>query len=124
MAVRQARAVALGKLWVALSREQIAGIVAQESNGHARIVLPDGTWLSAPLAITNPFADHSAGLAVTMHRTVPQRIDDPVTLLKSVLAARTPTRPNQVDTNPWGQLTAELGDSVANHALALVGESW
>jgi len=124
MAVRQARAVALGKLWVALSREQIAGIVAQESNGHARIVLPDGTWLSAPLAITNPFAEHSAGLAVTMHRTVPQRIDDPVTLLKSVLAARTPTRPNQVDTNPWGQLTAELGDSVANHALALVGESW
>jgi len=125
-AVRQARAVALGKLWVALSREQIAGCVARSSNGRARIMLPDGTRLSAPLTIADPFAEHSPGLAVTVHAPVPQLIDHPVTLLTSVLAAQVPARPSQAQaaSDRWQHLAAELGDSVANHALALVAELW
>ncbi|HJT04775.1 MAG TPA: IucA/IucC family protein [Pseudonocardiaceae bacterium] len=123
-AVRRARAVTLGKLWVALSRERIDGLVPLASNGQAQILLPDGTRLCAPPAIADPFAEHSADLTVTLHAAVPKRIDHPVTLLTSVLAARAPARPSQADIDGWRQLAAELDDSVANHALALVGESW
>lgn len=119
-AVRQARAVALGKLWVALSRERLDGLVPLAGGGRARMLLPDGTRLSAPPVITDPFAEHAAGLAVTVDAAVPRLIEDPVTLLTSVLAAR----PARAATQRWRQLTAELADSVANHALALVGESW
>jgi siderophore synthetase component len=120
VAVRQARAVALGKLWVALSRERVEGLIPLASNGRARILLPDGTQLSAPSAITAAFAEHSAGLAVTRHGTHPQQIDHPVALLRAVLA----TQPTWVDTDRWLHLSAELDQSVVNHALALVGESW
>jgi siderophore synthetase component len=119
-AVRQARAVALGKLWVALSRERIGGLTPLERNGRAEIVLPDGTRLSGPPTITDAFAEHSAGLVVTQHSAVPQRIDHPVALLAAVLAGR----PGGADSGRWYRLSAELADSVANHALALVGESW
>jgi staphyloferrin A synthase len=119
-ALRQARAVALGKLWVALSRERIDGLVPLASNGRAQILLRDGTRLSAPLTITDPFAAHPAGLAVTMHVPIPQLIDHPVTLLTSVVAAQ----PVRMATDRWRGLTAELAASVANHALALVGASW
>lgn len=119
-AVRQARAVALGKLWVALSRERIAGLVPSANNGRAGILLPDGTRLSAPPAITDAFARHPAGLTVTRHAASPQLIDHPVALLTAVLAAR----PSQAGTDRWLQLSAELDSSVANHALGLVGESW
>jgi siderophore synthetase component len=118
-AVRQARAVALGKLWVALSRERIDGLIPLANNDRARILLPDGTRLCAPPAITGAFAEHSAGLTVTLHRAVPELIDHPVALLRAVLAAR----PTRMDTDRWLHLAAELADSVANHALALVGES-
>jgi staphyloferrin A synthase len=114
-ALRQARATALGKLWVALSRERIDGLVPSARDGRATLLLPDGTTLSGPPAITDAFAEHPAGLAVTLHGAVPQLIDHPVALLTAVMAAR-PGR--------WLRLSAELGDSVANHALALVGESW
>lgn len=120
VAVGQARAVALGKLWVALSRERIEGLIPLASNGRARILLPDGTQLSAPPAIAAAFAEHSAGLAVTRHGTHPQLIDHPVALLRAVLVARS----TGVETDRWLHLSAELGQSVANHALALVGESW
>jgi siderophore synthetase component len=120
VALGQARAVALGKLWVALSRERIEGLIPLANNGRARILLPDGTQLSAPPAITADFAEHSAGLAVTRHGTQPLLIDHPVALLRAVLAAR----PTRVDTDRWLHLAAELGQSVVNHALALVGESW
>ncbi|MGH3824945.1 MAG: IucA/IucC family protein [Pseudonocardiaceae bacterium] len=119
-AVRQARAMALGKLWVALSRERIAGLVPLAHDGLAGILLPDGTRLSAPPAITHAFAQHPAGLTVTRHAAFPQRIDHPVALLTAVLAAR----PIRAGTDRWLQLSAELDSSVANHALALVGESW
>jgi staphyloferrin A synthase len=119
-AVQQARATALGKLWVALSRERIAELVPLAMDGRAGILLPDGTRLSAPPAILDAFAQHSAGLTVTVHGATPQLIEHPVALLMAVLAAR----PAQVDTDRWQQLLAELSDSVANHALALVGESW
>lgn len=119
-AVPHARAMALGKLWVALSRERIAGLVPLTNNGRAGILLPDGTRLSAPPAITDAFAQHPAGLTVTRHAAVPQLIDHPVALLTAVLAARS----TQAGTDRWLQLSAELDNSVANHALALVGESW
>ncbi len=119
-AVRQARAVALGRLWVALSRERIDDLVPLTGDGRARILLPDGNWLSAPPTITEAFAAHPAGLTVTLHAAAPHQIDHPVALLTAVLAAR----PERSDTGRWLRLSAELGDSVANHALALVGESW
>jgi siderophore synthetase component len=125
-AVQQARAAALGKLWVALSWERIGGLVPLASESRAEILLPDGTRLSAPPAITDAFAAHPAGLvvtlhpAVTLHAAAPQLIEHPVTLLTAVLAAN----PIQADADRWLQLSAELDGSVANHALALVGESW
>ncbi|MGH3844343.1 MAG: hypothetical protein ACRDS0_23290, partial [Pseudonocardiaceae bacterium] len=119
-AVRQARAVALGKLWVALSRERIDGLIPQTSNGQAAILLTDGTRLAAPTSIATAFAEHPPGLAVTLHGAHPQLIDHPVALLRAVLAAQ----PILVDADRWWQLSAELAQSVANHALALVGESW
>jgi staphyloferrin A synthase len=119
-ALRQARATALGKLWVALSRERIDGLIPSVGAGCATLLLPDGTRLSAPPAITDAFTEHPAGLAVTLHGATPQLIDHPVALLTAAMAAR----PHRADTDRWLQLSAELGDSVANHALALVGESW
>ncbi|MGH3830790.1 MAG: IucA/IucC family protein [Pseudonocardiaceae bacterium] len=136
-AVRHAQAAALGKLWVALSRERIEGLVPSSSAGRALLLLPDGTRLSAPPAIADAFAEHPAGLAVTPHpatstpstvhpgildTALPQLIDHPVALLSAVMAAR-PTCGDTGDTDRWRQLSAELGDSVTNHALALVGES-
>jgi siderophore synthetase component len=119
-ALRQAQAAALGKLWVALSRERIDGLVPSAREGRATLLLPDGTTLSGPPAITDAFAEHPAGLAVTLNGTVPQLIDHPVGLLTAAMSARL----GRADTDRWLRLSAELGDSVANHALALVGESW
>lgn len=119
-ALARARAVALGKLWVALSRERIDGLVPAAGNGRAGIVLADGTRLSAPPTITDAFAEHSAGLTVTVHSQAPRRIDHPVALLTAVHAARF----GGEDSDQWGRLSDELAGSVANHALALVGESW
>ncbi|MFZ0121700.1 MAG: IucA/IucC family protein [Pseudonocardiaceae bacterium] len=119
-ALRQARVVALGKLWVALSRERIDGLVPSASHGRATLLLPDGTRLSAPLPIADPFAEHPADLAVTLQGVPSQLIDDPVALLTMAMVSQ----PNRTDTDRWLGLSAELGDSVANHALALVGESW
>jgi siderophore synthetase component len=120
VALRQARAAALGKLWVALSRERIDGLVPSAGVDCATLLLPNGTRLSAPSAITDAFAEHPAGLAATLHGAAPQLIDHPVALLTAAMA----TRPNRAETDRWLQLSAELDDSVANHALALVGESW
>jgi staphyloferrin A synthase len=119
-ALRQARAAALGKLWVALSRERIDGLVPSATAGRATLLLPNGTQLSAPAAITDAFAKHPAGLSVTLHGPAQQLIDHPVALLTATIASR----PNRADADRWLALAAELGDSVANHALALVGESW
>lgn len=117
-AVRQARAAALGKLWVALSRERIGGLQPLESDGRAWILLPDGSRLSAPQSITEEFAEQPTGLAVTLHAAIPQLIDDPVALLTTVLSGRA----TPAGSERWRQLSAELDESVANHALALVGE--
>lgn len=123
-ALRQAWATALGKLWVALSRERLYGItpsadIPPASTGRAMLLLPDGTRLSGPAAIADAFAEHPGGMAVTLHGTPPASIDHPVTLLTAIMT----TRPDRGD-DRWLRLSAELADSVANHALALVGESW
>ncbi|MGQ0774684.1 MAG: IucA/IucC family protein [Pseudonocardiales bacterium] len=44
----------------------------------------------------------------------------PVALLTAAMASRS----DRADDDRWLRLSAELADSVANHALALVGESW
>ncbi|MGH3672778.1 MAG: IucA/IucC family protein, partial [Pseudonocardiaceae bacterium] len=119
-AERRARAVALGKLWVALSRERIGGLVPLTCDGRAVLRLPDGTRMSGPTAIADAFAQHDGDLAVTLHSAGPQLINHPVALLGAILAGRS----RGADTGRWRQLSAELGESVANHALALVAESW
>lgn len=119
-AERQARALGLGKLWVALSRERIGGLVPLSCDGRAVLRLPDGTRISAPTAIAETFAQHRAGLAVTVHAARPRLINHPVGLLEAILAGQ----PDDGEIGRWRQLSAELGESVANHALALVAESW
>jgi siderophore synthetase component len=119
-ALGQARATALGKLWVALSRERIDGLVASTSPYRATLLLPDGSRLSASPTIADAFAEQPVGLTVTVHGALQQLIDHPVALLTAIMAARA----HRTDTDRWLRLSAELDDSVANHALALVGESW
>lgn len=129
-ALRQARVVGLGKLWIALSRERLDGVVPSSSAGRATLLLPDGTRLCAPAAIMDTSA-YPHSLTVTLHGTLQRlreraegtrstTIEHPVTLLTAVMAAR----PDRADDDRWLRLSAELADSVANHALALVGESW
>lgn len=118
-ALRQAQAVALGKLWIALSRERLNDVTPSASSGRAALLLPNGTRLSAPPAITDPFAEHPAGLTITLHGARDQRIDHPVALITTVMTAR----PDRASDARWLRLSAELAESVANHALALVGES-
>jgi siderophore synthetase component len=136
-ALRQARAMALGKLWAALSWERLDDIVPAAHAGRATLLLPDGTRLSAPPAITDVSAEYTGGLAVTLHGSEqrlseeagtlegawgrPQKIiDHPVALLAATMASRS----DRADADRWLRLSTELADSVANHALALVGESW
>ena len=119
-ALRHARAAALGKLWAALSRERIDGLVPSASSHCATLVRPDGIRLSAPPTITDAFAEHPAGLTVTLHGAVPRLINHPVALLTAAVGSRPPG----AVIDRWARLSAELDDSVANHALALVGEAW
>jgi siderophore synthetase component len=142
-ALRQARAMGLAKLWIALSRERLGGITPSVRTGRPTLLLPNGSWLSAPPKITDAFAEHPSGLAVTLHGRGEQPhegngtqgpfwvsagtletsliiINHPVTLLTAVMASRFARSGG----DQWLRLSAELADSVANHALALVGESW
>jgi siderophore synthetase component len=119
-ALARARAVALGRLWVALARERIGGIAPSQWAGRAVLRLPNGSRLSAPHEITDAFAEHPPGLAVTLHGTVATLIHHPSALLLAVLAACR----GRVDPDRWATLATELSASVAHHALGLVGESW
>jgi siderophore synthetase component len=120
VALARAQAVGLGRLWVALAQERIGGIAASQRADWAVLLLPDGTRLSAPREITDAFAEHPAGLAVTLHGAARTLIHHPQALLSAVLAASR----GRVNPDRWATLSTELAASVANHALGLVGESW
>lgn len=108
-ALRQARAIGLGKLWVALAREELGGVRAETSEAQAVLHLPDGSRLIGPPALMDPFAEHRPGLAVEGPGGA---VEHPADLLATVGRAAS-----------WDKLTEELRESVANHALALVGEA-
>ncbi|HEX9315627.1 MAG TPA: IucA/IucC family protein, partial [Actinomycetota bacterium] len=118
-ALRQARAVGLGKLWSALAREQLDGITVAAEEYHATLLLPDGTGVRGQRRLTELFAEHPPGLSVTRSGSG-QAIDHPVALLDAVIRSRR----GRVCSTEWRQLSDEIAGSVANHALALVGESW
>jgi siderophore synthetase component len=96
-----ARAAVLGRLWGALAREPVPGIVTRRTAGDELIlVLADGRVIAGPSAAAEPFAPTPPGLAVGGHT-------DPGDLVRAL-------RPG-----PHGdRLAAELDDSVANLALA------
>ncbi len=118
-ALRQARAVGLGKLWSALVRERLDGITAVSGECHTTLLLPDGTGVRSPSRLNEMFADHPPGLSVTPSGGS-HAIDHPVALLDTVIGSG----PGRACPAAWRQLSDEVADSVANHALALVGESW
>src|SRR5438270_557953 len=120
-ALRRARAEGLGKLWGALAREQLDGITVVSGECHTTLLLPDGAGVRGPRArgLSEMFAEHPPGLSVTLSGDG-HAIDHPVALLDAVIrSCRGRACPTE-----WGQLSDEVADSVANHALALVGESW
>src|SRR5439155_7841922 len=83
-ALRQARAVGLGKLWSALAREQLDGITVAAGEYHATLLLPDGTGVRGPRRLTELFAEHPPGLSVTRSGSG-QAIEHPVETLASAI---------------------------------------
>jgi siderophore synthetase component len=118
-ALRQARAVGLGKLWAALAREQLDGTTVVREECHTTLLLPDGTGIRGPSGLTEMFAEYPPGLSVTPSGGG-HAIDHPAALLDAVIRSR----PGRACPTEWQQLADEVAGSVANHALALVGESW
>ena len=118
-ALRRARAEGLGKLWGALAREQLDGITVVSGECHTTLLLPDGTCVRGPSRLTEMFAEHPPGLSVTRSGGG-DAIDHPVALLDAVIRSRR----GRAGPTEWRQLSDEVAGSVANHALALVGESW
>ncbi|GAA5180831.1 IucA/IucC family siderophore biosynthesis protein [Rugosimonospora acidiphila] len=101
MTISAARAAVLGRVWGALAREPIPGVVARDGDGATLTVrLAGGRTLSGPSAAAEPFATAPQGLRVDGH-------DDPTALVAGL---------------GWGpvgdQLAADLADSVTNLAAA------
>jgi siderophore synthetase component len=100
-----ARAAVLSRLWGALTREPIDGIVhVGREHGDVIVTLADGRRLRGPSTATQPFATVPEGLALTLDGT-PFR--HPAGLM---VALRLPGHAER--------LRAELDDSVANLGLA------
>jgi staphyloferrin A synthase len=99
--LEEARASVLGRLWGALSREPVPGIVGRRTaGGELSLVLADGRVLTGPAAAARPFAPAPTGLTVGGHT-------DPAALVRALgLGSR------------GERLAVELADSVANLALA------
>ncbi|HMC09213.1 MAG TPA: IucA/IucC family protein [Actinomycetota bacterium] len=119
-ALREARAIGLGRLWSALARERLDGITATVRGDHATLLLPDGTGVRGPATLTEAFADHPPGLTVSLIGSGRRPIDHPLDLLEAVVGSR----PGRAVDERWLRLADEIASSVANHALGLVGESW
>src|SRR5260370_30102407 len=119
-ALRQARAVGMGKLWGALAREQLDGITVASGQCHTTLLLPDGTGVRGPRPgpLTEMFAEHPPGLSVTLSGDG-HAIDHPVALLDAVIRSR----PGRACPTEWRQLSDEGAARVANHAPPLLAEA-
>jgi len=118
-----ARAAVLGRLWGALWREPVPGVVARHADGATVTVsFADGTVLTGPAATARPFAEPDASFTLTLAHpaagpahappaaaTGRRRVDDPGQLVRALAAALGPHA---------ARLAAEVDDSVANLALA------
>lgn len=114
-AVPGARAAVLGRLWGALCREPIAGVVGRVRRGDEVVVeLADGRRVTGPAQAAAPFAVCAPGLAV---RVVGcggdgRCFDDPAALVAAIL----PGAPGVGGS--VARFAAEVANSVANVALA------
>src|SRR2546430_5442845 len=100
-----ARAAVLGRLWGALAREPIPGVVGRAVSADTLVVrLADGRHLRGPAPAAAPFALPPVGLSVELDGA-PHA--DPAVLLAAL------------DAGPHtARLASELANSVANLALA------
>jgi siderophore synthetase component len=100
-----ARASVLSRLWGALAREPIAGLLdVTRDQGDLVVTLADGRRLRGPAPAAQPFATVASGLTLTLDGTP---FDHPASLMA---ALQLPGQANRLRT--------ELDDSVANLALA------
>ncbi|MFF7353938.1 IucA/IucC family protein [Streptomyces filipinensis] len=100
-----ARATVLGRLWGALAREPLPGVVDRRHDGSLVIRLTAGGQLSGPAAAAERFAPIPADFTV---RGPEGPIEEPVRLLAALAA----------HSQGASRLAAELDNSVANLALA------
>lgn len=109
-AVPGARAAVLGRLWVALCREPIPGVVGRMRRGEEYVVgLADGREVTGPAWAAAPFAVCAPGLVL---RVAGRAYDDPAALAAAVLS------PGGGGGSLVARFAAELANSVANVALA------
>jgi siderophore synthetase component len=100
-----ARAAILARVLYALHHEPLEGVTQRTHE----VEFADGRRLTAPATATRPFADPGSGLTVHIGSTTHE---DPGALLRSL-----PLGPHTA------RLAAEVGNSVANLALALANRS-
>lgn len=109
-AVPGARAAVLSRLWVALCREPVDGVVARvRAGGRYVLRLADGRELTGPASAAVPFAADVSGLVVCL---AGRDCADPAALAAAVLPGA------GAGGTPGGGFAAELANSVANLALA------
>jgi staphyloferrin A synthase len=100
-----ARAAVLGRLWGALAREPLPGLVGRRvHHGTLTVRFADGRDVRGPAAAAQPFAHCAAGLAVDL---AGQCYTDPAALVAALPLGVHTTR-----------LAREVADSVANLTLA------
>jgi siderophore synthetase component len=104
-----ARAAVLARLWGALGREPLHGLVRRRRDGTDLVVaLADGRRLRGPASAAVPFARPPAGFAVDLEGAGgAERFDDPARLVEALALA-----------DGYARFAVELDDSVANLALA------
>ncbi|GAB4057964.1 IucA/IucC family siderophore biosynthesis protein [Catellatospora paridis] len=106
-----ARAAILARLWGALVREPLPGVVERQAyGGDTRITLTSGQRLIGSAALAQPFAVPPEGMRVV---TDAGAFDDPVELLRALRL------PGDV-----ARLTTEVADSVVGLALARAGQPY
>ncbi|GIG01056.1 iron transporter [Catellatospora citrea] len=106
-----ARAAILARLWGALVREPLPGIVERQAyGGDTRVTLASGQRLIGSTALAQPFAVPPEGMRVV---TDAGAFDDPVELLRALRL------PGDV-----ARLTAEVDASVAGLALARAAQPY
>lgn len=111
-AVPAARGAVLARLWTALCREPVPGVVSRgHRDGAVTVLFADGRELTGPADAAGPFAEVTSRLVL---RLAGQGYDDPAALtaaLAPVLGGAGAAR-----------FAAELANSVANLALARAGQ--